>query len=90
MISRYLSEVNEGQPQGQTDDRLHKMAELTASLALDEKKVLKFQIEKIASISLEQSKAKAFSRQGGGRSARRLALDGLYELGAKYGDASCH
>ena len=89
MISRYLSEVNEraASLQGQTDDRLNKMAELTASLALDEKKDhLKFQIEKIASIKLgAESKAKAFSRQGGGRSARRLALDGVYELGAKYG-----
>ena len=89
MISRYLSEVNEraASLQGQTDDRLNKMAELTASLALDEKKDhLKFQIEKIASIKLgAESKAKAFSRQGGGRTARRLALEGVSELGAKYG-----
>ena len=89
-LSNILASVNirAAKLQGEVDEKLNASAELVASLALDEKKDhLKFQLEKIAAIqSGAKMKTYMYARQGGGRSARRLALEGLYELGAKYAE----
>ena len=67
---------------------INQSADLAASLAFDEQKdVMQYQIEKIAAAAADaETKASSYARQGGGSTARVLAMEGVRELGRKFGE----
>ena len=71
-----------------TQTLINQSRDLAASLAFDEQKdVMQYQIEKIAATAADaQTKASSYARQGGGSTARVLAMEGVRELGRKFGE----
>ena len=87
--AQYLNRINAAglEARSGSETLLNQSAELQASLAFDEQKdQLEYWVEAIASTANDaEAKASLFARQGSGNTAKRLAMEGLGELGRKLG-----
>ena len=88
--AQYLNRINAAglEARSGSETLLNQSAELQASLAFDEQKdQLEYWAEAIQSTANDAAaKASLFARQGGGNTAKRLAMEGLSELGRKIGE----
>ena len=88
--AQYLNRINAAglEARSGSETLLNQSAELQASLAFDEQKdQLEYWAEAIQSTANDAAtKASLFARQGSGNTAKRLAMEGLSELGRKIGE----
>lgn len=89
VVGQYMRGINDNalQQQALVQNRTNQMQELQGSLALEEQRDgLEWQLRKLEALEADStSKATAYSRQGGGNTAKRLSMQAASKLGAIYG-----
>ena len=90
LVRQYMSQINDRAIQAEiaVNERVNKTGELMSSLAYDEQRdQMKFWMEEIAiTAQSARDEAVATAQQGGGATSQRLAMEGVKELGRKFGE----
>ena len=92
IVGQYMTDINNAGLQGTAflQQAQSNVNDLLGSMALEEQRDnLGFQIRKLEEMERDsQAKATAYVRQGGGNTAKRLAMQGAMNLGRIYGELS--